>query len=60
MAKYLNDLIENYVNGSQIKEVIYGNNTKKYIIRYKYDVPDDVFDNDEDMINFLEADQNGR
>lgn len=60
MAKYLNDIIEKYINGSFIKEINYSNLTKKYTITYTYNVSDDVFDNAEDMIAFLEADQNNQ
>ena len=59
MEKALNEFIETYVEGSAIKEIIFNNETKKWTVKYNYDVKDDEFETVKDMIEFFDADQFG-
>ena len=59
MEKELNEFIETYIEGSAIKEITFNNETKKWTVKYNYDVSDDEFATVKDMIDFFDADQFG-
>lgn len=59
MEKALNEFIETYVEDSAIEEIIFNNKTKKWTVKYNYDVPNDEFESVKDMIDFFDADQFG-
>lgn len=59
MDKAINEFIQIYIESSAIEEVIYSNKTKKWTVKYNYDIEDDEFNSIDDMIDFFEADQYG-
>ncbi len=50
---------ETYLEGSSIKQVIFDNETQKWIITYDYNVPDDEFNSLSSLIDFCNSDQFG-
>jgi hypothetical protein len=54
----LNEFVELFIDGSSIELVEYNNKTKRWTISYSYDMPSDEFESVEDMIKFLQSDQN--
>ncbi len=59
IIKAIDEFIEIYVEDSAIETVEYNNQTKKWTVKYNFDVADDEFNSTKSMIDFIDADQFG-
>lgn len=59
MVKSLEEFLETFILDTAIKSVSFDNEKLKWVVKYNYDVADDEFDSAQDMINFLQSDQEG-
>ena len=59
VIKAMDEFIQLYVEDSAIETIEYNNKTKKWIVKYNYDVPDDEFNTVKDMVDFFDSDQFG-
>jgi hypothetical protein len=51
------NLTENYIKNSKIEKIIYHSFSGNWVISYNYDVPNDAFDDFDDLVLFLQSDQ---
>lgn len=58
IIKAVNDLELIYLEGSAIDKIVIDVPNKKVTVSYTYDTKPDEFDSLEDMVKFLDADQN--
>lgn len=59
LIQQITEFLEVYVENSSIESITYNSETKKWVIKYNYDTPDDEFHSTKEMIHFLHKDQFG-
>lgn len=57
MVKSLEEFLETFILDTAIKSVSFDNEKLKRIVKYNYDVADDEFDSAQELVDFLEGDQ---
>lgn len=57
MVKSLEEFLETFILDTAIKSVTFDNERVKWIVKYNYDVADDEFDSAQELVDFLEGDQ---
>lgn len=57
IVKSLEEFLETFILDTAIKSVTFDNEKLKWVVKYNYDVADDEFDSAQDMVDFLEGDQ---
>lgn len=57
IVKSLEEFLETFILDTAIKSVSFDNEKLKWIVKYNYDVADDEFDSAQELVDFLEGDQ---
>jgi hypothetical protein len=53
----LEEFLETFILDTAIKSISFDNERAKWVIEYNYDVANDEFDSAQELVDFLEGDQ---
>jgi hypothetical protein len=54
----LDEMLRNYVDGSNISKIVYRSASNRWYVYYNDGIETDGFDSPEEMIEFMDGDQN--